>query len=113
MGVAASAFPWLCCVIFLAVVVLLPRRISDPDRLRDMQLAMNVSPGWNVVGGAFLLLGAAVAIALGIVFLGAGYTFGWGFFPLAAGKLFIIGFYAYVVRQPWASFDKDESSDQR
>ncbi|WP_374946419.1 hypothetical protein [Agreia sp.] len=77
-----------------------------------MQLSMNVSPGWNVAGGAFLLIGAAVAIALGNVFLGAGYLFGWGFFPLAASMLFIIGFYAYVARQPWVSVDDDETSDQ-
>ena len=112
MGVAANVFPWVCCAILLAVVVLVPRRIKGPDRLRDMQLSMNASPGLNVAGGVFLLLGAAISIALGNVFLGAGYTFGWGFFPLAAGKLFIIGFCAYVARQPWVSFDDDDPSAQ-
>ena len=112
MGVAANVFPWVCCAILLAVVVLVPRRIEGPDRLRDMQLSMNASPGLNVVGGVFLLLGAAIAIALGIVVLGAGYTFGWGFFPLAASQLFIIGFYAYVARQPWVSLEEDDTRDQ-
>lgn len=111
MDVAANVVPWLCCAVFVAVVVLMPRQIRGSDRLRDMQLSMNVSPAWNLVGGAFLVLGAAVAIALGIVFLGAGYTFAWGFFPLGAAKLFIIGFYVYVARQPWVSFDDDETSD--
>ncbi|MDN4641098.1 hypothetical protein QCD70_12640 [Agreia sp. PsM10] len=112
MVVAGNVFPWFCCAVFLAVVVLVPRQIAGPDRLRDMQLSMNASPGWNLVGGACLVLGAAIAIGLGIVFLGAGYMFAWGFFPLAAGKLFIVGFYAYVVRQPWVSFDEDETSAQ-
>ena len=112
MDVAGSILPWFCCAVFLAVVALMPRQVRGPDRLRDMQLSMNASPGWTVVGGVFLLLGAAIAIALGNVFLGAGYAFAWGFFPLAASKLFIIGFYAYIARQPWVSFDDDETSDQ-
>lgn len=112
MGVAANVVPWVCCAILLAVVVVVPRQLRGADRLRDMQLSMNASPGLNVAGGVFLLLGAATAIALGIVFVGAGYTFAWGFFPLAAGKLFIIGFYAYVARQPWVSLEEDETRDQ-
>jgi hypothetical protein len=105
VGVAGDVFPWVCCAVFLVVVVLLPRQIAGPSRLRDVQLAMNASPRSNVVAGAFLVVGAAVAVALGIVLLGSGYEFGWGFFPVAAGKLFIVGFYAYVARQPWVPFD--------
>ncbi|KQR20071.1 hypothetical protein ASF79_10740 [Agreia sp. Leaf335] len=112
MDVAGSVLPWFCCAVFLAVVVLVPRQMRGSDRLRDMQLSMDASPGWTVASGVLLLIGAAIAIALGIVFLGTGYAFAWGFFPLAAGKLFIVGFYAYVVRQPWVSFDDDETSDQ-
>ncbi|WP_055925855.1 hypothetical protein [Agreia sp. Leaf283] len=112
MDLAGSLFPWSCCAVFLAVVVVMPRQLKGSDRLRDMQLSMNASPGLNVAGGVFLLLGAAIAIALGIVFVGAGYAFAWGLFPLAASKLFIIGFYAYVARQPWVSFDDDETRDQ-
>ena len=112
MDVAGSLFPWFCCAVFLAVVVVMPRQLRGSDRLRDMQLSMNASPGLNVVGGVFLLLGAAIAIALGIVFVGAGYAFAWGLFPLAAGKHFIIGFYAYVARQPWVSLEEDDTRDQ-
>lgn len=112
MDFAGSLFPWFCCAVFLAVVVLVPRQLRGADRLRDMQLSMNASPGLNVAGGVFLLLGAAIAIALGIVFVGAGYAFAWGFFPLAAGKLFIIGFCAYVARQPWVALEEDETRDQ-
>lgn len=99
-GIAAAVFPWICLAVFIAVVVLLPRRIKGPDRMRDVQLSLIASPKMNLVGRVLLVLGAAVAVALGIVFIQVGYGFGWGFFAVAATKLYIVGFYAYVARQP-------------
>lgn len=112
LGIAAAVLPWICLAVFIVVVVLLPRRIKGPDRMRDVQLSLIASPKMNIVASVFSVLGAVVAVALGIVFILGGYGFGWGFFALAATKLFIVGFYAYVARQPLVDLDDDaEPSD--
>ena len=104
MEKASAILPWVCCAIFVVIVIVLPLRARGPERMRDLQLSLNATPRLNVLGALYLLGGALVAILLGAVFLGAGYLWAWAFFPLAAGNLYVIGFFAYVARRPWPSF---------
>jgi hypothetical protein len=106
--IAAVAVPWICLAVFIATAVFLPRQIREPGRMRDVQLSLIASPKMNIVASVFLVLGAVVAVALGFVFVQVGYGFGWGFFAVAATKLFIVGFYAYVARQPLVDLDDDD-----
>ena len=81
--------------------------------MRDLQLSLNATPRLNVLGALYLLGGTFVLITLGKVFLGAGYSWAWAFFPLAASKLYMMGFFTYVVQRPWQPFEAEAEAQER
>lgn len=94
-------FPWFALVIFIATVIVLPLRARNPEFRRATWLHMNAQPRLNIILESVRVLIAVGLALLGIAFLGAGYAFGWGFFPLAASSAFVVAFHAWTASRPW------------
>jgi len=87
----------------LAVLVLtgagIAWRARDKRWVRDAQLALNARPRLRLVPVVFLLLSAPALVIIGVASLGAGFTVGWGFIPLALEALLIVSFIAWIARR--------------
>lgn len=87
----------------LAVLVLtalgIAWRIRDDRWVRDAQLALNARPRLSLISVVFLMLSAAALVIIGVASLGASFTPGWGFVPLALEALLIASFIAWIARR--------------
>lgn len=96
--------PWVCVAIFLVTVTALLVRSRNADRMRDSWLQLNAHPRLNLVLGCVHILVALGLVALGVVFIQVGFTFGWGFFPVAATQIFAVGFRTWIARRRWDEY---------
>ncbi|WP_165065268.1 hypothetical protein [Marisediminicola senii] len=109
LDVLEAVFPWLGVALFVGslvmVLVVYPRQLRKPDRLRDLQLGLNATPRITIVSAVLLAGYALMTALLGIAFVAAGYTFAWGMFPMAAAAVPYLGAFIYLWRLPFPGFD--------
>lgn len=102
VSVALAMYPWIASALLIVAVTSLGFLIRNPRRLNDLQSTIYLSRRANrVVEAILLVIGAGVAILLGIGFIASGRFYGWGFFPLAGVPLAFLGFYIYVGKLPF------------